>query len=547
MALAPDGTSFVYVAGQQDQRQLYLYNMTDAFAPYPIDGTEGACSPFFSADSKSIAFFAAGKLKKVSLRSGTVLEICTAKVGSRGGSWGADDTIFFVMVPVPGYGLYKVSGAGGTPEPVTSPDSTVGETYHWFPHVLPGGNAVLFNIATQDNSDEWRIAVLSLDTGTWRDLNLRGSNAHYVETGHIVYAGSRGRLLAAPFDLEKLVVTGSSNKVIEPVVTHPAAHFCVSENGTLIYAPSDVETAKNRTLVWVDPRRGEEKPLGLPAAEYDSLRLSPDGQWLAVQIGTVASNCEVHICEMARLVMAKLTFNPSWDVRPRWAPISSRITYGSSRDDAPPNVFWVLPDGSDEEQLLEADPKSFQLPSSWSSDERHLAFMKAGETTQFDIWVLSMEDGRQARPFVNEPHNEKKPAFHPSGIWLAYVSDETGRFEVYVRRFPSGREKTLVSTDGGNDPMWDPSGQTLYYRIGEKMMTVAIETEPSFSAAQPKELFEGRYERNEWGTSYDVIATPNGLRFLMIKAGQEGSMVTQLNVVLNWSNELDRLVPPDIK
>jgi Tol biopolymer transport system component len=215
------------------------------------------------------------------------------------------------------------------------------------------------------------------------------------------------------------------------------------------------------------------------------------------------------------------------------------------RNDSSPTIFWVLPDGSDEEQLIDPDPESFQIPSSWSADEQYLAFVKAGDTTQFDIWVLSMEGGRESRPFVNGPYNEKKPVFHPNGGWLAYVSDETGRFEVYVRQFPSGREKTLISTDGGNDPMWDPSGRTLYYRSGEKMMAIVIETEPYFTATQPKELFEGRYEMNEWGTSYDVVDTPDGLRFLMIKPGQEGSMVTQLNVVLNWSEELKRLAPMD--
>ena len=542
VALAPDGTSLVYVAGERGQNRLYLYNMIDAFAPKPIDGTEGAHNPFFSADGDSIAFFAEGKLKKVSLRSGTVLDICTVDVGSRGGCWGPDDTILFTMNP--GTGLYRVSADGDICESVTAPDSTKGEISHRFPQVLPGGEAILFTIATEDSSDEWRIAVLSLGTGAWRDLNVRGSNPYYVQTGHLVYAGAAGRLLAAPFDLDRLVVTGSANKVIENVVTHPAAHFCVSANGTLVYAPSDVEKAKKKTLVWVDPEGPEEKPLGLPAAEYDSLRLSPDGQWLAVQIGTAASDCDVHVCEMERLVLTRLTFTPSWDVRPRWAPVSNRVTYSSSRDIAPPKLYWVLPDGSGEERLWEGDPNAPHLPSSWSSDERYLVFVEASQKTQFDIWVLSMEDGRQAHKFLGEPYNEKKPAFHPGGNWLAYVSDETGRFEVYVRRFPGGREKTRVSTDGGNDPMWDPSGQALYYRSGDKMMAVAIETEPSFSAGQPKELFRGRYKMNEWGTSYDVAITPDGLSFIMIKLSQEESAVMQLNVILNWFEELKRLVPP---
>jgi len=540
VALAPDGTALVYVAREKGQNRLYIHNMTEEFTPKAIEGTEGGRNPFFSADGESIAFFAENMLKRVSLKSGTVADIVAVEVVSRGGAWGPDDTIYFNMSP--GSGLSRVSAAGGTREIVTRPGPAPGDSRHCYPQVLPAGEAILFTIATEDNPDEWHIAVLSLKSGTWRDLGLRGSNARYVHTGHLVYAGAGGRLLGVPFDLDALAVTGSENTVVENVVTYPAAHYCISDNGTLIYAPGDAEAGKNNTLVSVDSK-GSEEPLGLPPAAYGSIRLSPDGRQLAVQIGAVASDCEIYLCDMARLALTRLTFNPGWDVRPRWAPVSKRLTYSSAQR-SPPQLYWASPDGTDEERLWDCDPNSLELPGSWSPDERYFAFVHITEETQFDIWVLHMEDGRKAREFLGEPYNEKKPAFHPGGDRIAYASDETGRYEVYVRRFPDGREKTIVSTDGGNDPMWDPSGKTLYYRIGDKMMAVAIEPEPTFSAGKPRELFEGRYESNEWGTSYDVTSASDGPRFIMIKLGREESAVTQLNVILNWTQELERLVLP---
>ena len=541
VALPPNGQSLVYVADENGQRRLYLHNTIKAFTPKPIDGTEGAHSPFFSADGESIAFFAEGKLRKVLIESGTVTDICVVEVTSRGGAWGPDNTIYFNMNP--GSGLFKVSAAGGKGEFVTQANSIPGDSRHCFPQILPGGDTILFTNATGNNPDQWHIAVLSLDTGRWRDLGLRGSNAHYVRTGHLVYAGPAGRLLAVPFDPDRLTVVGSPKALIENAVTYPTAQYCVSESGTLVYVPGGIGAGKDNTLVWVDPA-GTESPLGLPPRAYGSVRLSPDGGQLAVHIGALASDCDIHLCDMARRVLTRLTFNEGWDVRPRWAPVSNRLTYSSARK-SPPQLHWVAPDGSAEERLWDCDPNALELPGGWSSDERYFAFVHITEETQFDIWVLSLEDGRQADEFLGEPYNEKKPTFHPQGNWIAYASDETGQYEIYLRRFPDGHEKTLVSTDGGNDPMWDPSGEALYYRKGNTVMSVVVETEPVLSAKQPQALFEGPYERNEWGTSYDVTRTPDGARFIMIKLNQEASAVKQLNVILNWSEELKRLVPPE--
>jgi serine/threonine protein kinase len=536
IALSPDGTSLVYVGGSEGQNQLYIHNMKEQFLAKPIDDTDGAHSPFFSPDGQSIAFFAKGRLMKISLNTWTVSNICSVEETSRGGHWASDDTIFFNMTP--GSGLYKVSAEGGNYEPVTKLDSGRTERCHCFPHTLVDNKHILITIASKEDPYNWRIAVLSIDSGKYRDLNLRGSNAYYVRPGYLVYAGQAGRLMAAPFDPDRLKVTGSATIVIEDALTYPVAQYCVSESGTLAYAPGGTVAGRSNTLVWVTSS-GHEEPVGLPARPYASVRLSPDGHQIAAHIGSAASDSDIYIGDLIRLVLTKLTFLPAYDVRPRWAPISKRVTYCSERNH-PPQLYWVFPDGTGDERLWDSEPNSLEMPGSWSSDERHFVFAKSTVKTQWDIWVLSMEDGRHAHEFLAGPHNEKKPAFHPNGTWIAYVSDETGSYEVYVRRFPDGRDKTRISTNGGDDPMWDPSGRSIYYRNGNMMMAVETEPDPS-SPSQSRELFRGQYASNLWDTSFDVTPTNEGPRFLMIKLPQ----VTQLNIILNWSEELKHLMPTE--
>jgi dipeptidyl aminopeptidase/acylaminoacyl peptidase len=207
-------------------------------------------------------------------------------------------------------------------------------------------------------------------------------------------------------------------------------------------------------------------------------------------------------------------------------------------------LFWVAPDGTDEaaELLFKSDPNFAQFPTSWSHDGRYLAFIDERHETRLDIWILDHENGSQAQPFLQEKFSEKAAVFHPQGGWIAYASDEVepGHFEVYVQRFPGGGDKQPISTRGGDEPVWDPSGEALYYRERDKMMVVTVETVPEFSVSAPKELFSGRYESCRIGANYDI--DPNGQRFIMIKPVEE-LVPTQINVVLNWSEELSKKVP----
>jgi serine/threonine-protein kinase len=309
LALSPDGKRVAYIASEDGTNQLFVREL-DSIETRRISGTDDAHSPFFSPDGDWVAFFTEGRLKRVSLETGTVLDICFVSPVSHGGCWaGADNTIYFTGTP--SSGLFNVSTEGESkPAAVTNPDYADGQALHTMPMVLPGGKDILFTIATDESSDKWRIALLSVETKKWRELNLRGSNAHYVEYGgggYLVYAGLES-LLAVPFDLKHRRVTGSEVKVIEGLSANASAQFSLSANGTLIYASEGMKASKS-TLVWVD-LQGKNEPLSLAPDMYAGPRLSPDGRQLAVVKVYAASASDIFIGQSTRPALTKITDNP---------------------------------------------------------------------------------------------------------------------------------------------------------------------------------------------------------------------------------------------
>ena len=235
--------------------------------------------------------------------------------------------------------------------------------------------------------------------------------------------------------------------------------------------------------------------------------------------------------------LTESTVNP----RAIWTPDGKHLTFLAAPGGAL-NIYWMPADGSSAAERLTTG-ENFQLPGSWSPDGQVLAFSEADPTTGWDIWVLKLGGARRPRPFLQTPYNEYAPAFSPDGRWLAYGSDESGRPEIYVRPFPGPGGKTQISTDGGVQPVWARSGRELFYRNADKMMAAAIEANPAFSAAKPKLLFEGHYEASTFSFEPNYDVSPDGKRFLMVKGSEQESAATQLNVVLNWSDELRRLAP----
>jgi Tol biopolymer transport system component len=259
-------------------------------------------------------------------------------------------------------------------------------------------------------------------------------------------------------------------------------------------------------------------------------------------VGITEQETQVWLYDLSREPLTRFTFEGQQNANAVWTPDGKRIAIQSNRE-GPLNIFWQQADGSGRlEPLTTSEYNNF--PMSWSPDGQLLAFVEVNPTTGYDIWVLRLGD-RKAQPFLRTPFNESAPRFSPDGRWLAYISNESGRWEIYVQPYPGPGGKWQISTEGGTEPMWNPKGRELFYRSGEKMMAVDIATQPSFAAGKPRVLFEGRYNPAPGtGTNYDV--SPDGQRFLMIKPSEQAQAApTQINVVLNWFEELKRRVPTE--
>ena len=534
VAFSPDGSHLAYVARQGTTQQLYLRAM-DSLVAKAIPGTEGAVNPFFSPDGQWIGFFAGQKLKKVSVSGGSALILGDATY-PRGASWGSLGVIAFA--PSIGSSLKQVPDVGGTAQLLTRLEK--GEVNQRWPEFLPDGKAVLFTGAPTNSS--WtnsKVSVQSVGTGERRNLIQGGTYPRYAASGHLVYAQG-GSLMAVPFDPRRLEITGAAVPIVEGVLQSPssgAAQYGLSATGSLIYIPGGVQADQHR-LVWVT-RNGGEQPVTAPPHAYLYPRLSPDGRQVAVGI-TTEEESQTWLYDFSRETLTRLTFEGKYNLNPVWTPDGKRIAIQSNRE-GPLNLFWQRADGSGGvEHLITSEFNNF--PASFSPDGQLLAFSEITPTTGYDIWVLRLSD-RKAQPFLRTEFNEAVPRFSPDGRWLAYISDESGRWEIYVQPYPGPGGKWQISTEGGTEPVWNPNGRELFYRNGDKMMAVDIATQPSFSAGKPRVLFEGPYAVAPGAAPYYDVS-PDGQRFLMLKPSESAQAApTQINVVLNWFEELKQKVP----
>jgi serine/threonine-protein kinase len=535
VALSPDGTHLAYVATQGGTQQVYLRAM-DSMEAKAIPGTGGGVTPFFSPDGQWLGFFAGGKLKKVSVTGGAAHTVGDAPLPV-GASWSSRGVIAFAPTAVSV--LLQVSDAGGTPEPLTRFGK--GDISQRWPDFLPGGKAVVFSAGPSGiNFTSAQIAVQPVGTGQRRNLIQGGTNPRYAPSGHLIYAQG-GSLMAMPFDPQRLTATGTAAPVIDGVLQSPAtgaAQYGFSSTGSLAYVPGGIQSAQSK-LVWVN-RNGTEQPLAAPAHAYLRPRLSPDGRRVAVNI-LQEQESQIWLWDLSRETLTRLTVEGNNNIVPAWTPDGKRIAFSSnSNKDGSQNLFWQLADGSSGLERL-ATSEYLQAANSWSPDGQLLAFFEVDPTTGRDIWVLRLSD-RKVLPFLQTPFNETSPRFSPDGRWLAYISDKSGLYEIYVQPYPGPGEKLQISTDGGTEPAWNPNGRELFYRSGNKMMAVDITTQPGFAAGKPQMLFEGQYASAPFPIdNYDV--SPDGQRFLMVKATEQASPATRINVVLNWFEELKQKVP----
>ena len=492
--LSPDGTTLAFVAQQVGQIRLFIRTL-DQLQAAVLAGTEGAADPFFSPDGQWIAFFAGGRLKKVAVTGGAVVNLCDAPLG-RGGTWADDDTILFSPVSA-NIRLMRVSAAGGTPAEFGTPSQ--GATSQRWPQALPGGKGVLYSEhPATGNWDGATLVVAPLSGGTPKVVVRGGHYGRYLSSGHLIYL-RRGTLFAVRFDPDRLETVGQAVPVLDGVATNPGvsggAQLAVSAEGTLVYVPGTATTAAN-PIGWLT-RDGTTSALGTATSvDWANPRFSPAGQKLAIDISD-GTQRDIWVYEWARDTLTQLTFDPGEDRFPVWTPDGQRIVFASDRVRSGVfNIYAVNADGTGEATRLTDSPES-HVPWSWHPSGRFLAFHRTGAITPSDLMILPMEGDAAlgwtpGKPtvFLSTPAAERGPTFSPDGRWIAYFSNEgSAAYDIYVRPFPGPGGKWRVSTDGGAFPRWSATThELLFLSTSQRKIMAAPYTVvgESFRAATPQ-------------------------------------------------------------
>ena len=551
IALSPDGTLFAFVAaptvGGQTRLHIRRLDQREATA---LPGTDNARDPFFSPDGEWLAFFAEGKLKKISVTGGAPIPICDAPAG-RGGWWAEDGTIAFVPDSVQKMRIFRVSAAGGTPEPITTQEE--GDYLHRWPQVLEGGRAILFTVATNAGSfDSGNIVVQMLPEGARKIVHRGGYFGRYLPSGHLIYA-SGGTLFAGAFDLDRLEITGQPVPLVRDVEASTgtgAVQFAVSNRGTLVYLRGG-ERSIQSPILWMDSS-GQTTPLREALSDWSNPSFSPDGTRLAMDVVVSTARPDVWTYDWARDTPTRLTFDPSPDLKPIWTTDGKRMVFNSSRGGGG-NLFWQRADNVGEAERL-TESKNNQLPGSWHRSGRLLAFTEQHPTTQSDILVLPV-DGDEAsgwkvgKPtvFLNSPSAEEDPMFSPDGRWLAYTSNESGQQQVYVRPYPGPGGQQQISNDGGTFPSWSQARSELFFRdpnTQQIMNASYTATGESFRAEKPRVWSPVRAPARPRLWPYALH--PDGKRVVVAAGGdpRTAGESDKLVFVFNFFDELRRLAPP---
>jgi serine/threonine-protein kinase len=530
IVLSPDGRRIAYLAG--DPQRLHVRQIGQ-FEGVALNGTEEASQPFFSPDGEWIGFFSGNQMKKVSIFGGAAMTLAQVQ-SHRGASWGDDGKI--VYAPHVTSGLYRVDAGGGEPEQLTDPETGDNVRSHRWPHVLPGGKAVLFTVQPNGSSfDEAQIEVLDLETGERSVVARGGSFPRYVPTGHVAYV-HEGTMFAVPFDAQTLRTTGSPVPVVEQVaydVRNGGAQMDFSPQGHLIYLTGSV-VSDRLAVVWIDPD-GTVTPLLEELRDYNFLRLSPDETRLAFDLSGGAPQEDVWIYDLARGAMSRLTFDEKTDFGAIWSPDGRHVVFSSLRDASVPNLHWKPADGSGESERL-TESKNAQIATSFSPDGKYLMFRQENPQTGWDLYTMRMED-REIEVFLQTGFNESFAEFSPDGRWVAYDSDESGRWELYVRPFPAGGGRWQISTNGGGNPTWSADGKTLYYCEERTLMNVEYSTrEETFVPGTPRVVIEDLMPVP--GSSRDYDITRDGRVITTTDRNEQSEQPTRTLLVLNWFDEL---------
>jgi serine/threonine-protein kinase len=530
-ALSPDGRTVVYRASRGGVVRLFRRAL-DGMQSEPVPGTENAAGPFFSPDGAWLGFDGDGVLQKISLAGGSPVTICQAPGGANA-SWGGDTIVFSTGT---GRVLNRVPAGGGTPEPLTALDTAAGDLAHTFPHVMPEGNAALFTIVRA--SDRYVAAVRfegrpSTGSGPHavRIITV-GSQPRYLPSGHLLFARN-DTLWAAPFDEARLAMTGEPVPIVERMDTSGgAAHFAASADGSLMYAPRRDEV-RDRRLVWLD-RHGIETALPFESKGYTRAALSPDGQRVALALSE-QDNTDIWIGHLQHGTLVRITRDPTTETAPLWMPDGKTIVYRSDRDGG--GLFVQAIDGGKAERLTSSGDR-LHTPHGMSPDGRTLLFTEFRSYAEQSIQAVTVGAREAPRPILTGAFAQLRPQVSPDGRWLAYQSDESGRFEVYVRPYPdvhAGRWQ--LSAAGGTSPRWSHDGRELFYYDGHALVVATLAISDRVAARAHRRLFAYSPFSGRLGPDFDV--TPDGPRVLMIRSNDD-TPATRLQLVLvqNWITEM---------
>ena len=537
LAISPDGSHVAWVGNNASQ---LFVRALDQLEPRPVAGLGSPRGLFFSPDGRSIGFFdGSSSLRSVASNGEPVVNITRTDGMPVGASWGSDGSIVYATTN-PATGLQQVPAAGGQPTVLTRPNRERGEADHRWPHVFPGGKAVLFTIIRASggiaNSE---VAVLDLATGAQKTVVRGGTDARYVSSGHLLYVGANGGLWAVRFDRGRMETVGAPVLMLPQIVVSAfgAGDFDLAENGTVVYATAGGQ-ALTRALVWVD-RQGREEVIDAPQREYLNPRISPDGSRVAIEARD--GDGDIWIWDFSRKTYRDLTLNPAADRYPVWTPDGSRVVFNSDRNGVM-NLFWQAADGSGTPERL-TESQNPQFPTAISPDGSHLVFHETATT--IDLLTVMLGRGQSATPLVKTAFSESNGDISPDGRWLAYQSNESGTLEILVRPFPDVNDgRWQVSSSGGVRPVWSRNSRELFYlTLTGALMSVPVDSGPTFNARTPVKVVEGNYLFGVVGAPRTYDVSLDGLRFLMIRPVTASTTPASLVVVQNWTEELKRLVP----
>ena len=535
-AISPDGRMLAFTARDAAGKVLVWLRPIDSLAAQPLAGTDGAQFPFWSPDSRFIAYFTQDKLLKIATRGGPPQTLCSVNLG-RGGTWNRDGQIVFGANSGP---LFRVSSAGGPPVAITR--LAAGVQDHRFPFFLPDGRHILyFATATQALG----VFVASIDTGEMKRLMDSDTGALYdAGSGYLLF-GRQGALMAQAFDVTALSVSGDPFPIAEHLesgVYAGTVAFSISNSGALAYGVGSALNAGLR-LLWVD-RQGKTIGTVGPLANYRGVELSPDGKRVAVKLNPQvgSDDGDIWVIDISRDTTSRLTFNASQvNSSPLWSPDGGRIMFASLR-----NGKWGLyvktSDGAgSEERLFESE--TALMPASWAPDGRSIVYVTVGQNSSTDLLLLPLSGERKPVPLVKTPFNDSSGKVSPDGKWLAYASNETGRSEIYVRPFPAGESRWQVSPGGGFYPRWRADGQELLYQDavnGGRLMAAKVRTNgAAFEFGTPIALFDSGFA-NLGGERINFLAysaSSDGERFLISRPTSTPFSPSSplIAVVLNWA------------